>query len=286
MSKVDIVERGGQRDQLGEGLYWSEREGALYWTDVVAPALNRLALGTGGVDRWPMPETIGWAIEREHEAGLVAGFQSGFVALTLDPVQVAPVATPDPHPPGNRLNDAKADPWGSIWAGSMPMDADRPSGHLFRLDPDGTVAHADSGYTVANGPAISPDGQWLFHTDSVARCVYRFRLDAQGVSDRTLFLRFEENWGVPDGMNFDTEGGLWIACWGGSRVARFDSNGRLERAIDLPASQITNVCFAGQELDQMFVTSASIGKPDEPLAGSLFRIDAGVRGFVPYRFGG
>ena len=36
-----IVERGGQRDRLGEGLFWSAREGALYWTDIRAPALNR-----------------------------------------------------------------------------------------------------------------------------------------------------------------------------------------------------------------------------------------------------
>lgn len=286
MTDFEIVERRGVRDQLGEGLYWSERDQALYWTDILAPALNRLTIATGQVERWAMPEPIGWVIEREQGPGLIAGFRSGFVALSLDPLDVTPLAAPDPHPPHNRLNDAKADPWGRIWAGSMPMEADRPSGHLFRFDPDHRVTHMDSGYTVANGPAISPDGRWLFHTDSAARKVYRFSLDETGVRHRTLFLEFEDGWGVPDGMCFDADGGLWIACWGGGRVARFDDDARMTRSIHLPASQITNVCFAGPDLATMFVTSAAIDKPEEELAGSLFRLDAGVSGFAPFRFGG
>jgi sugar lactone lactonase YvrE len=286
MTDFEIVPRGGRRDRLGEGLYWSAREGALYWTDVVAPALNRLTVATGRVERWAMPETIGWVVERAREPGLIAGLCSGFVALSLDPVEVTPIATPDPHPPGNRLNDGKADPWGRIWAGSMPMEADRPSGHLFRLDPDHRVEQVDSGYIVANGPAISPDARWLFHTDSGGRRVYRFALDEAGISNRELFVAFEEGWGHPDGMCFDTEGGLWIACWGAGRVARFDGRGRMTRTIDFPASQISNVCFGGPDLATMFVTSASIGREGEPLAGSLFRGDAGVRGHLPHLFAG
>lgn len=286
MTDFEIVERDGFRDQLGEGLYWSQQEGALYWTDILAPALNRLSLATGQVDRWEMPETIGWIVEREHAPGFIAGFRSGFCELELDPVTVTPFATPEPHPAANRLNDAKADRWGRIWAGSMPMGADQPSGHLFRLDPDRTVSHVDSGYIVANGPAISPDGRWLFHTDSAARKVYRFALDEHGVREREIFIRFDEGWGVPDGMCFDTEGGLWIACWGAGRVARFDAQARITRTIDLPASQISNVCFGGDDLDIMFVTSACVDRPDEPLAGSLFRIDAGARGFAPFQFAG
>mgnify|MGYP001548271837 CR=1 FL=1 len=51
-----IVPRGAVRDTLGEGLLWSARENALFWTDIRAPALNRLDLGSDAVKRWPMPE--------------------------------------------------------------------------------------------------------------------------------------------------------------------------------------------------------------------------------------
>ncbi len=282
---IRIVPRP-ERDRLGEGLFWSAREGALYWTDILAPALNRLSLGDGAVTRWPMPDMIGWVIERAHAPGFVAGFRSGFAELTLDPVRVTPIADPEPDLPGNRLNDAKADRHGHVWAGTMPVGADRPSGSLYRLHADRTVGRVDTGYTVANGPAISPDGRWLYHTDTVPGVVYRFALDADGVRDREPFLRFEPGWGRPDGMTVDADGGLWVAHWGGSRVSRFTPDGALDRSIPLPASQITNVCFAGEGLDRMFVTSAADGAEAEPHAGALFELDPGVHGLPPHLFAG
>jgi sugar lactone lactonase YvrE len=285
-AQVRIVPRGGKRDQLGEGLFWSAREGAVYWTDILAPALNRLSLADGRVTRWPMPEMIGWVIERRDAPGFVAGFRSGFAELTLDPVRVVPIADPEPDLPDNRLNDAKADRRGRIWAGTMPITADRPSGSLYRLDPDRRVARVDTGYTVANGPAISPGGEWLYHTDTVPGRVYRFALDEDGIRDRGLFIQFQPGWGKPDGMTVDAEGGLWIAHWGGGRISRFTPDGALDRSIALPASQITNICFAGEALDRMFVTSAATGLEDEAEAGALFEVDAGVRGLPPGRFAG
>lgn len=287
MDDVRIIERGGVRDTLGEGLLWSAREGAVYWTDILAPALNRLTLATGEVRRWDMPEMIGWVVERRERPGLIAGFRSGFAELSLDPVAVTPMLDPEPHLPQNRLNDAKADRWGRIWAGTMPVAIDEPSGGLHRLDPDGTVRQVDSGYTVANGPAISPDHRWLYHTDTIPGLIYRFALSEEGVADRQVFIRFPREWGTPDGMTCDADGGLWVAHWGGSRVTRFTPDGAIDRAIGLPASQITNVCFAGEALDRMFVTSAADGARHEEHAGALFEVDpGGARGVASGMYGG
>lgn len=285
MADYTIVARDG-RDTLGEGLLWSARDDAVYWTDILAPALNRLSLADGQVTRWAMPEMIGWVIERRDAPGFIAGFRSGFAELTLDPVAIAPITDPEPDLPDNRLNDAKADRWGRIWAGSMPITADRPTGGLYRFDTDRSITQVDSGYSVANGPAINPDQRWLYHTDTPSRQVYRFALDEDGVHDRAPFIRFERDWGYPDGMTVDAEGHLWIAHWGGSRISRFTPEGKLERSIALPASQITNIAFAGERLDRMFVTSAADGLPDEEHAGALFEVDAGVVGLPPGQFAG
>jgi sugar lactone lactonase YvrE len=86
-------------------------------------------------------------------------------------------------------------------------------------------------------------------------------------------------------MTVDAAGGVWIAHWGGGCVSRFDPAGRRELWIDLPASQITRPCFAGEGLDRMFVTSAADGV-DEPLAGSVFEVDPGVAGCPPFGFAG
>lgn len=275
------------RDQLGEGLLWSPRDNAVYWTDIFGPALNRLSLTDGAIARWDMPEMIGWVIERRDAPGFIAGFKSGFAELELDPVRVRHIAAPEPDLPENRLNDAKADAQGRIWAGSMPLTADRPDGAFYRLDPDRSVHRMDSGYTVANGPALSPDQRWLYHTDTGRGVVYRFALADNGsIADRQCFIVFEHDWGKPDGMTVDAEGHLWVAHWGGARVSRFDPEGRLERSITLPAAQITNVCFAGEGLDRMFVTSAAVDRDYEPSAGCLFEVDPGVRGLAPGTYAG
>jgi sugar lactone lactonase YvrE len=79
---------------------------------------------------------------------------------------------------------------------------------------------------------------------------------------------------------------VWIAAWDGGRVNRFTPDGALDRLVALPASQITSCAFAGPNLDRLFVTSAAMGRENEPLAGALFEIDAGVGGLPPGQFGG
>ncbi len=281
-----IVERP-VRDRLGEGLMWSGRENALYWTDILEKRLHRMRLADGSIDSWTMPEMIGWVIERKNAPGLIAGLQSAIVELTLDPLAITTIVAPEPDLPDNRRNDAKADGRGRIWAGSMPVDADKATGALWRLDPDRSLHRMDAGHIICNGPAFSPDGRILYHTDTAIATVYRFELHDDGsLGPRDVFLRFENGWGKPDGMTVDAQGGVWIAHWGGSRVSRFTPDGRLDRAIPLPASQITNCTFGGAALDRMFVTSAAVGLPDEPYAGALFEVDPGVTGLPAGRYGG
>jgi len=56
----------------------------------------------------------------------------------------------------------------------------------------------------------------------------------------------------------------------------------LDRIITLPTARITNLTFAGPELDRLFVSSASIGIEDDPLAGALFEVSPGVCGLPPH----
>lgn len=274
-------------DQLGEGLLWSSRENAVYWVDILDRQLHRLMLAGGGIDSWTMPEMIGWVVEREHAPGLIAGLQSAIVELTLDPVTTNPIVAPEPDLPNNRRNDAKADAQGRIWAGSMDIGAKARTGTLFRLDPDRSLHRMDTGYTICNGPAFSPDGGTLYHTDSALGSVYKFALHEDGsLGPRQLFVQFAKDWGSPDGMTVDAAGGVWIAHWGGNRVSRFAPDGTLDRAIPLPASQITNCTFAGEKLDRMFVTSAAVGLRDENHAGALFEVDPRTSGLPTNRYAG
>lgn len=285
MAQWELIQRD-IRDTLGEGTLWSARDDAVYWTDIVAPAINRLSLADGSILRWAMPEPIGWIVERQG-CDFIAGLQSGFARLSLDPLTIEPIGDPEPHLPGNRMNDGKADAEGRIWCGTMDMAEQAESGAFYRLDPDGRWLQMDSGYKVPNGPAFSPCGRWLYHTDSARRSVYRFaRTEGGGLADRELFIRFSEEDGYPDGMTVDADGHLWIAHWDGGRISRFTPKGKLDRAIPLPARQVTNICFAGAGLDRMFVSSAAVGLPESEYDGGLFEVDAGVKGLPTPLFAG
>lgn len=285
MSRWQMVEREA-RDKLGEGACWSPRDQAFYWVDILAPALNRLSLGDGAITRWAMPEPLGWVVRRRC-GGLIGGFQSGVAEIDLDPLAIRAVVDPEPHLPGNRMNDGKADAQGRIWFGTMDMAEQADSGALYRLDPDRNWTRIDHGYRVPNGPAFSHDGQWLYHSDTARRTIYRFTLGADGsVADRLPFIHFGEEDGYPDGMTVDASGGLWVAHWGGNRISRFAPDGKLDRAIALPARQITNLAFVGDRLDRLFVTSAATGLPPSPYDGALFEVDAGTTGMATNEFFG
>ncbi|HEY6644368.1 SMP-30/gluconolactonase/LRE family protein [Povalibacter sp.] len=276
------------RCQLGEGLLWSARESAVYWVDIIGQRVHRYSLADGATKSWTMPQKTGWLVERRAKPGFIAGMQSGFVELTLDPLMIRPIADPEPHLPDNRMNDCCVDHHGNIWAGTMDVPIEKATGSLYRLDSAHQVTKHDSDYLVTNGPAFSPARDYMYHNDTGRGVVYRFDVAVDGsIANKREFIRFREDWGVPDGMTVDAEGCLWIAHWGGSCVSRFTPDGERQRWITLPASQITNCMFAGDQLDRLFVTSAADGKPDEPLAGSLFEVDSGgVTGLAPNLFAG
>jgi xylono-1,5-lactonase len=278
---------GNIRCELGEGPWWSARENAIYWVDILRPALHRLSLADGALRSWSMPERIGWVIERRARPGFIAGFQSGFAELSLDPLAIRHVVDPEPQYPANRMNDAKVDQHGRIWAGTMDYEIKRATGSLYRLDTDFSVALMDTGYLITNGPAFSPEGDYLYHTETGEGVVYRFEMTKDGgIANKAPFIRFREGWGKPDGMTVDADGCLWVAHWGGGRVSRFTPDGEFERAVHLPASQVTSCVFAGERLDRMFVTSAAQGREGEPYAGALFEVDPRARGVAPVLFGG
>lgn len=279
--------------ELGEGPLWDEARQRFLVMDVQGRAVHAWAPGSAVSQRWDLPERIGWLIPRRDGDGLIAGLQSGFARLWLEPaLRIERMGSPHPGRSGLRLNDAKADPWGRIWAGSMHCDDySRADGQLARLDIDGGIEVVERGLHVCNGPAITADGRWLFHTDSYLGCIHRYRLDAHGrLSERTLWRQFDARRETPDGMCFDAEGCLWIAFWGGGCVRRFNVSGEALLRIELPASRTSSVAFGDSDYATLVVTSAREGLSAaaleaEPLAGATFALRPGVRGLPALGFG-
>jgi D-xylonolactonase len=234
------------RDLLGEGLLWSAETNSLFWVDLLGERLHRLSFLDGSLDDWRMPGTIGWVVETDTRGQLLAGIGNAICSLQLDPFSIDKLVTPEPDLGNNRLNDAKADQAGRLWFGTMPIECDQPVGALYCMSADRGLERWDNGYRVTNGPAISPEGNVMYHTDSELGVIYRFDVTPEGIPEsKRPHIFFEDGWGKPDGMTTDAEGGLWVAHWDGGCISRFDPQGRREQIVYLPTPRITNCTFWG-----------------------------------------
>ncbi len=278
---------------LGEGPVWDERTQTLYWVDIKAPAIWRLDPKTGRTQNWPMPHRIG-AIALREKGGLVAALKPGFALIDLDANKLELIAQPEPDLPDNRLNDGACDVNGRFWAGSMDDTEQAPTGHLYRLNPDRSLARFEAGFVVTNGIRWSANGTRMYFVDSAARTiwVYDFDMTKGEPGARRVFARLTEDEGYPDGLCVDADDHVWSAHWAGARITRYRPDGTKERVIEIPAPNVTSCCFGGAGLDILYVTSARIGVSDEALArmpqtGGVFAVTGlKVRGRASPRFAG
>ena len=272
---------------LGEGPVWVGSQQALLFVDIEGARLFRYRPGDGQVQAWPLKEACCWLIERADGDGFLAGFRRRIVHLRLTnagPTVVAEVARPEAHLPGNRFNDAKADRQGRVWAGTMDDAEHAVSGALYRISDD-RVDQIDSQYGIANGPAVSPDGGTLYHTDTAIRTIYAFDCSPEGeLSRKRVHIRLAIHEGYPDGMTCDAQGGLWVAHFGGGCLSRFHPDGRFDTRVPIPASQVTSCTFGDEKLDALYVTTAMRGREAEPLAGGLFRVPVKIPGLPANRY--
>src|SRR6185369_15515743 len=228
-TKVECV--ADVRAELGEGPVWVAAERALYWVDINGRRIFRLS-ESGERREWPTPMRVG-SIAPRARGGFIAGTDRGIALVDLDQDRFEVVASPEQHLPHNRFNDGKVDRQGRFWAGTMDDREKGSAGALYRIDPDRTCTAIDGGYGITNGPAFSPDGARMYHSDTLRQVTYAFDLDAAGeATNRRVFVQFGAGDGHPDGMTVDAEGCLWIALWGGWCVRRFSPDGDLLRTVE------------------------------------------------------
>ncbi|HMK12108.1 MAG TPA: SMP-30/gluconolactonase/LRE family protein, partial [Acidimicrobiales bacterium] len=151
---------------------------------------------------------------------------------------------------------------GRVYVGSLRDDpfsvgGERKAGEAYRIDPDGTATQIYGDVGLANGIGFSPDGRRIYQSDSAIQSILVHHLDDLGYVDATsrqVFARVKG--GVPDGLVVDTEGGVWVAVFGGSRVDRYAPDGTLDRSITVPAESVTSLVFFGPQLADLIVVTA------------------------------
>ena len=279
---------------LGEGPLWDVERQRLWFVDALGRRVFRCTERGDEVRAWTVPSRIG-AMALRAGGGAIVALADGFHALDLDTGETAAIHDPEPGRPGNALNDGKVDPRGRFVCGSMDMGEARPTGALWRLDPDLTVAKLDDGIICSNGPCWSPDGRTMYFADSFSGAIsaYDYDVGTGAAANRRTFASVpRDRGGAPDGATVDEAGGVWSATVFDGRIRRYAPDGTVDRVVEMPVRKITSVAFGGADLDRLFVTS--MAEPplpkypgDGPMRGATFVVDGlGVRGRPEPRFAG
>ncbi|CAG7727234.1 unnamed protein product [Allacma fusca] len=287
---------------LGEGPHWSAEKQELIYVDLPGKHVHRYVPATGKDYSVGLNGRVTFVIPIESEKNkYVISLERDIAVLEWDGVSheytsLKTIHTVEHDYPKNRFNDAKCDPQGRIWTGTMgdeptPGNVDPGKGNIYCLDLEGKLnLHVDK-IGISNGLAWSKDSTKFFYIDSVAYSVdvFDFNAAAGTISNRRVLFDLKKHGisGLPDGMCTDIDGNLWVAVYMGGKILHLDSKtGNLIKIIDFTgrASKITSAAFGGPNLDELYVTSATLGLSPEQLAidkdaGALFKItNLGTRG--------
>jgi sugar lactone lactonase YvrE len=270
------------RSELGEGPIWWDD--SLYWVDINAPRLHVYTPATGEKRSFVLSEMTGTVVPRAS-GGLILAQESGLCAFEPETESSESLPWPADKPIVNRFNDGKCDPQGRFWVGTMGRD--EPTGSLYRIDPGFKVTEMLGGVRVSNGLCWDESRGRFYYIDSRTKAIDVFDWEPESgtISGRRIAARLPEGGtGVPDGMTIDTEGRLWVAVFRGRGVHCIDPDtGRSLEKVAVPVPKTTACWFGGKNLDELYITTASVGEDDaslqaNPLAGSLFVCRPGASG--------
>ncbi|GAA0923369.1 SMP-30/gluconolactonase/LRE family protein [Nonomuraea longicatena] len=250
---------------LGEAPLWDAAHDCLVWTDILA---GRVHLTSGRT--YEVGTEVGAALPAEGGGWLLA-VRDGFATLDEDGT-LTPLL--DFVPAGMRCNDAKCDPAGRAWAGTVARGEQPVTGGLHRLDPGpGVTRVLDTG--LANGLGWSPDGGTMWFADTLTGVITGYGYDDGELGPVRARLAIDREEGWPDGLCVDADGCLWIGLWGAGQVRRHTPDGRLDTVVRVPASRVTSCAFVGSAL---YVTTARVGLADPgPLDGALFAVETATQ---------
>lgn len=282
------------RCQLGEAPVWRADEGALWFTDIPGRRLHRFEPASGAHSSVECAEEVGcFAFTEDGE--IVAAMRSAIRLLDRSGRTVRELAANPEEAAGHRFNDGGTDPRGRLWVGTLDEAKTRGDAHLYRYDSRG-LTDVEGGLMTSNGIAFSPDGCWMYHSDTPRFAIYRYAYDAQtGTADaRRDFVRLDADAADrarPDGGAVDVEGCYWTAMFEGGRVRRYSPAGELLGEYPVPARCPTMPAFGGPDMKTLFLTTARHGRPESelvayPHSGGLFSMRVDVAGLpaTPFRF--
>lgn len=270
--------------ELGEGPSFEARTRTLWWFDILGKTLHELRLETNQQISHPLPFMASVVASIDADRQLIASEDGLFVRnrATGDLTRHCEL---EPDKPGNRSNDGRVHPSGSLWIGTMSKSGEEGAGAIYHVA-QGKVTPLVRNVSIPNSICFSPDGATGYYVDTKVNRMMRVALDpATGLpkGEAAVFVDQAGQPGGIDGSICDAQGTIWNARWGEGAVDRYGPDGEHLARYRFPAKQTTCPAFIGD--GRIAVTSAWEGmdKADraaDPLAGSLFALSVPIQGQV------
>lgn len=259
--------------KLGEGALWHPKLKQLFWFDILNAKLYSHSSDTAYC--WTFDEMVsaaGWVDEEQ----LIIASERALLCFNIRSGELNELVPLEADNKVTRSNDGRADPWGGFWIGTMGKKAEPAAGAIYRYF-NGELRKLVSDITISNAICFAPDHSCAYYTDTPTRKVMRQPLNAKDgwpEGDAELFLDLNADELNPDGAVTDSEGNLWLACWGDSAVRAFNIQGEQIARIDCSAAHVSCPAFGGLDYSTLYVTTAQQDVPKEQIektaAGQTF----------------
>ena len=175
LENAEVQCQAATGDRCGEGALWHPAEQALYWTDINRFLIHRFSLEERTVRTWffEQPVTALALTDRDETLAVVLG--SGLILWEPQSDRRGTPLFRLPGWPFVRCNDARVDPRGSLWIGTMrnnvlddgsPGEAGGTDGILYRVDSGG---HEQEGETRIPSTIRSTKCQVLYDFGGLRR---------------------------------------------------------------------------------------------------------------------
>ncbi|MER6943077.1 SMP-30/gluconolactonase/LRE family protein [Nonomuraea sp. NPDC000554] len=284
LQSPDVVVPGTA--QVGEGPVLDHRTGRLCWVDITEGEIFQSDLATGETTAASVGMMVGAIAPRRDQAGFAVAAEDGFGMWADGCLTVLDPVLPEPY---RRMNDAKCDSRGRLWAGSNHKEFEPGTGLLHRWDGRGPSTVIARGLTLPNGIGWSPDDATMYLADSMEHRLMAvdYRPDEGEIGQLRTLAAVED--GYPDGLAVDVDGCVWLAVWGAGQVRCHTPDGTVVAVVDMPVTQPSSCAFGSD--GTLYITSARNGLTAgqlaaQPHAGSVFAVATGTTGVPVHPFEG
>ena len=258
---------------LLEGPIWDANNKLIYCVSIEQGLIYQINPNSGEIQSFLTQGSVG-CVALDKNGNLISAEKEGIFSINPK-TKTKTYLTQLESDINLRYKDGRFDPAGRFLVGTKSekdffVEKEVVKGKLFSYI-DGEYKVLLENLSISNGIGFSHNGGKMYFIDTPTKKVAQYKYDlTTGVIELEKYIVEIDGPGWPDGMCVDKDGNIWVAEWGGGRVRKWNINtGQVMEEILVPCPRVTSCCLGGEELDELYITTAK--SEGNNLGGALFK---------------